>query len=52
MKMTEADLDRIIREVISLHTKNYHEHGINAPSKLAAVKVVIEQNIASVTDEN
>ena len=52
MKMTEEELDRIIREVISLHTKNYHEHGINAPSKLAAVKEVIERNIARLTDED
>jgi hypothetical protein len=50
--MDEIELDRIIREVVSVHTKNYHEHGVNAPSKLAAVKEVIERNIARITDEN
>lgn len=52
MKMTDHELDTIIREIISLHTKNYHENGINAPSKLAAVKDVIERNIARLSDED
>lgn len=50
--MDELELDRIIREVISLHTKNYHEHGVNAPSKLALVKEIVERNIARMSDED
>lgn len=52
VKMQDDELDKVIREVISLHTKNYHENGINAPSKLAAVKEVIERNIARMSDED
>ena len=50
--MDEEDLDRLIREIISIHTKNYHENGVNAPSKVAAVKEVIERNIARMSDED
>ena len=52
LKMQDDELDKVIREVISLHTKNYHENGINAPSKLAAVKEVIEKTIARISDED
>ena len=50
--MDEKDLDRVIREIISIHTKNFHENGVNAPSKLAAVKDVIERSIARLSDED
>ena len=50
--MNEKELDRIIREVVSLHRKNFQENGERARSKLAAVKEVIERNINRIKDEN
>ena len=51
-KMEDQELDRIIREVVSLHKKNFQENGDRARSKLSAVKEVIERNMNRVRDED
>jgi len=50
--MKDENLDRIIREVVSLHRQNYQENGERARSKLSAVKDIIERNLNRVSDEN
>jgi len=50
--MEDQELDRIIREVVSLHKKNFQENGDRARSKLSAVKEVIERNMNRVRDED
>ena len=50
--MNDQDLDRIIREVVSLHRQNYFENGERARSKLAAVKDVIDRNMNRMQDED
>ena len=50
--MEDKELDKIIREVVSLHKKNFQENGERARSKLSAVKDVIERNMNKVKDED
>ena len=50
--MKDEELDRIIREVVSLHRINYQENGERARSKLSAVKEIVERNVNRVSDEN
>jgi hypothetical protein len=45
-------LDKIIREIVSLHQRNYQENGERARSKIAEVKQVVERHINRVQDEN
>ena len=50
--MSEEELDRIIREVISIHRRNYLENSEKPKSKLNAVKDVIERNMNRMHHEN
>lgn len=50
--MNDDDLDRIIREIVSLHRQNYFENGERARSKISAVKDVIDRNMNRMKDED
>lgn len=50
--MKDEELDRIIREVVSLHRRNYQENGERARSKLSAVKDIIERNVSRLSNED
>lgn len=50
--MTDDELDKIIREIVSLHQRNYQENGERARSKLTEVKQAVERHINRVQDEN
>lgn len=51
-QVKDDDLDKIIREIVSLHRRNYQENGERARSKLADVKQVIERHASKVQNEN
>ena len=50
--MNEDDLNRIIREIISLHRKNYLENGERARSKVSDVKSIIERHMGRGQNED
>ncbi len=50
--MKDDELDKIIREIVSLHRRNYQENGERARSKIAEVKQVVERQMNRVQDED
>ena len=48
--MDRDELDRIIREIISVHRLNYLENGDRARSKSASIKEIVEKNMNRLSD--
>ena len=50
--ISDKELDRIIREIVSIHRPNFLEHGDRAKSKAKDIKEIINRNVIGSENED